>query len=210
MKRELMLGCGVLASMLFVATDIIGARRYEGYSLRDQNFSELTAEGAPVRPFMIAANCIPYAGLLTAFGRGVRAARPDATGRRIGALLVAYGLTNAIGGVVFPMARRPVLAANAHSPVNAMHIPVMGIMSAILLCAVRSASPWFGSRGRAITNATTAALLLPAVIMAPDIPNVARDEPTPYMGAIERVNIYVTAIWLAALGLVLMRDADAR
>lgn len=210
MKCTLMLGCGVLASALFVTTDIIGANRYKGYSLRDQNFSELTAEGSPVRSFMVAANCLPYASLLTVFGQGVRAAEPGEAGRRTGALLVAYGLANAIGGVVFPMAQRPVLAANAHSPINAMHIPVMGIMSAFLLLGLRSASVLSGKGFRAFTNVTTVALVLPAVLMAPDVPKVARNEPTPYMGALARINIYATALWIAALGLVLMRDEEER
>lgn len=210
MRRALMLGSGVLASAIFVATDIIGARRYEGYSLRDQNFSELTAEGSPVRPFMVAANCLPYAGLMTLFGWSVGTARPSPAGERAGRLLIACGLANAIGGVVFPMAQRPVLAAKAHSPVNAMHIPVMGLMSAFLLLALRAASTLSGDRFRAFTSATAVALVVPAILMAPDIPKVARNEPTPWMGAIERVNIYATALWVAVLGIVLMRDEDER
>lgn len=206
MKRALMLSSGLLASALFVATDIIGARRYAGYSLRDQNFSELTAAGSPVRPFMVVANCLPYAGLMSLFGAGVRAARPGDAGHRAGRLLTAYGLANAIGGVFFPMAQRPALASGAYTPINALHIPVMGVMSAFLLLAVRAAGGFFGSRGRAVTGATIAALVLPAVLTAPGIPRVARDEPTPWMGALERVNIYATALWISALGLVLLRD----
>jgi hypothetical protein len=91
----------------------------KGYSLWDQSFSELTAEGSPVRPFMVAANCFPYAGLLTVFGQGVRAARPGEASRRTGVLLVAYGLTHLIGGVAFPMARRPVLVGAEETSVDA-------------------------------------------------------------------------------------------
>ena len=45
-QRALLLG-GVVSSALYVATDILGGLRYEGYSFTSQVISELMARGAP-------------------------------------------------------------------------------------------------------------------------------------------------------------------
>jgi len=45
--RQLLLGCGALSSLLYVATDVLGGTRYEGYSFSSQAVSELMAIGAP-------------------------------------------------------------------------------------------------------------------------------------------------------------------
>ena len=56
MVRKILLGCGIVSSVLYVVSDVIGALRYPSYSYADQEFSELTAQGSPVRPLMIALN----------------------------------------------------------------------------------------------------------------------------------------------------------
>ena len=56
MVRKILLGCGIVSSVLYIVTDVLGTLRYEGYSYVDQEFSELTAQGAPTRDFMVALN----------------------------------------------------------------------------------------------------------------------------------------------------------
>lgn len=50
MTRKLLLVCGILASLLYVATDMLAAIRWEGYSYTAQTISETFAIGAPTRP----------------------------------------------------------------------------------------------------------------------------------------------------------------
>jgi hypothetical protein len=69
--RQVLLGCGVVAPVWWVAMDVVGSLRYEGYSYIDQTISELSAEGAPTRIFMTVLSGIPYAVLLIAFGMGI-------------------------------------------------------------------------------------------------------------------------------------------
>jgi hypothetical protein len=45
MVRRFLLGCGIVSSVWYVITDLIGTLRYPGYSYADQWFSELTAQG---------------------------------------------------------------------------------------------------------------------------------------------------------------------
>ena len=60
MVRKILLICGIVSSVWYVVTDVIGTLRYPGYSYADQWFSELTAQRAPTRDFMVALNGIPY------------------------------------------------------------------------------------------------------------------------------------------------------
>jgi hypothetical protein len=71
MVRKILLGCGVVSSVLYVVTDVLGTLRYPGYSYADRWFSELTAQGAPTRPLMVALDGIPYTLLVAAFAVGV-------------------------------------------------------------------------------------------------------------------------------------------
>jgi hypothetical protein len=51
--------CGVISSVLYVVVDMLGSLRYPGYRYIEQQFSELTAPGSPVRPLMLALSVIP-------------------------------------------------------------------------------------------------------------------------------------------------------
>ena len=63
-----MLGCGIVSSVLYVASDILISWWDPNYSYRDQSFSELLAPGSPTRPLLLVLNAIPYGVLVTAFG----------------------------------------------------------------------------------------------------------------------------------------------
>ena len=45
MVRKILLICGIVSSVWYVVTDVIGTLRYPGYSYANQWFSELTAQG---------------------------------------------------------------------------------------------------------------------------------------------------------------------
>src|SRR5512147_1117945 len=47
--RQGLLGCGIVSSVLYVATDLIASLRYPGYRYADYSYSELLATGSPVR-----------------------------------------------------------------------------------------------------------------------------------------------------------------
>src|SRR5690348_6684079 len=69
--RNVLLGCGIVAPLWWVAMDVIGSLRYSGYSYVNQTISELSAQGAPTRTFMLVLSGLPYAVLMTAFGVGI-------------------------------------------------------------------------------------------------------------------------------------------
>src|SRR5574340_791616 len=88
MLRKILLGSGIVSSVLYVATDVVASLRYSGYRYADQQISELLAKGAPSRPFMVAANLIPYDLLVLAFAVGVWAS----AGRTRAGRLTSAGL----------------------------------------------------------------------------------------------------------------------
>ena len=70
MVRKLLLVCGILSSLLYVATTILGAMQWEGYSSTSQTVSELFAVGAPSKS-LVDPLLITYSILWIALGVGV-------------------------------------------------------------------------------------------------------------------------------------------
>src|SRR5262245_45492089 len=74
--RDFSILCGVFSSLLYAATDVAAAIRYEGYSYAHQAVSELSAIDAPTRPFVVSLFTV-YNILVIAFAAGIATA-PDA------------------------------------------------------------------------------------------------------------------------------------
>jgi hypothetical protein len=206
MVRKFLLGCGIVSSVLYVATDVIAARRYAGYSYADQWFSELTAAGAPTRPLMVVLKGIPYTLLMAAFGIGVWTSPGRARAARItGALLVGYSAFGMAGGVLFPMKPREALAAGEGTLRNTMHIPTTAVMSLCLMLAMGFGATLPGRPFRYYTYGTILTVLVFGALTSMQAGRITENEPTPWAGIEERVNIYVTMLWLAVLALALLR-----
>jgi hypothetical protein len=201
--RKVLLGCGVVSSILYVATDIMGARRYEGYHYADQWFSELTAEGAPTRTFMVVTNSIPYTVLMAGFGLGLwRALAERRAARIVATLLLNYAAFGAAGGIAFPMETR----GNDQTIRNVMHIPATALMSLSLVVAMGFASTLLGHRFRYYTYATIATVLVCGMVTSLQAGKIADNEATPWAGIEQRVNIYSTMLWLAVLAIATWRS----
>src|SRR5688500_20332566 len=68
--RQVLLVSGILSSLVYIATDVLGGLRYPGYSFTSQAISELMASGAPSEAF-VGPRFLIYGGLMLAFGVGV-------------------------------------------------------------------------------------------------------------------------------------------
>src|SRR5688572_8573376 len=89
--RRILLACGVLSSLLYAVTDLLGGLRYPGYDFASQAISELMAAGAPSEAF-VDPLFLAYDVLVLAFGIAVLregAGRSRAL-RITGALLVGH------------------------------------------------------------------------------------------------------------------------
>jgi hypothetical protein len=211
MLRKLLVGCGIVSSVLYIVGDGLGTLRYPGYSYADQEFSELTAQGSPVRPLMVGLNGILYTVLVTAFGVGVwTSAGSKRAGRITAAMLLGYAFTGMVTGVFFPMKTREALAAGEGSLRNAMHPPGTIVMSLFIVLAMAFGSTLLGRRFRYYTHATIVTLVVFGILASLQAGQMVANEPTPWMGIEERINIYATMLWVAVLAIALLRAQEAR
>jgi hypothetical protein len=211
MVRKILLGCGVVSSLLYIVSDVLGTLLYEGYSYAGQEFSELTAQGSPVRSLMIALNGIPYGALVAAFAVGVwTSASPKRAARITGAMLFGYAASGTVTGVIFPMSTREVLAAGEATLRNAMHPPGTIVMSLFLVLAMAFGSTLLGRRFRYYTYGTIVTLVVFGVLASLQVGQLEANQPTPWMGIEERINIYATMLWVAVLAIGLLRAQKAR
>jgi hypothetical protein len=213
MVRKVLLVCGIVSSVWYVVTDILGTLRYPGYSYADQWFSELTAQGAPTRPLMIALNEFPYNLLVLAFATGVweesagrtRAGRITATG------LAGFAVFGFVTGVFFPMKTREALAAGEGTLRNAMHPVGTAVMSLFTVLAMGFGATLLGRRFRWYSIGTIVTLVVFGALTSLQAGRITTNEPTPWAGIEERINIYATMLWVAVLAIGLLRaQAEAR
>lgn len=200
MVRKLLLTCGILASLIYVGSDILSATRWEGYSYLHQSVSELRALGAPTRPLLIPVLGL-YAVLEIAFGCGVwLSAGPKRSLRVTGILLIALGVLDLLA-IFTPMHVR----GTEGTLTDILHI-IATVMTVLLFLPIigfggRADGRWF----RLYSYATILLLVVFGVWAFMDAPRIAANLPTPWMGVRERINIYAYMLWMAVLALVLWR-----
>jgi hypothetical protein len=198
--RKVLLGCGVLSSVQYVAAEVYAWTRYPGYSPVAQGFSELLAEGAPTRAFLVAVAGAPYNLLVAALGAGVWLA---AGGKRIpritGALLVLYALISYLGGTVFQMDPREVEG----SVRTMLHERATAVMVLSMLLAMGVGAFLHGRRFRLYSLGTLLTVVVFAGLTFQQVARLAAHEPAPWLGVIERVNIYAWMLWVAVLAISL-------
>ena len=204
MLRRALLLCGVLSSLLYLATDVIGGLSYDGYSFVSQAVSELMAIGAPsehlVDPLFIA-----YGLLVAVFGIGVmrEGIRSGRALRVTGAVLIGYAILGLTGPTLFEMHQR----GTSSLPGDRAHIALTAVLVLLVLAAIAVAASALGKRFRAYSIATLSAMVLAGVTSGAYGARLAAGEPTPGFGVVERIAIYASLLWVAALAVTLRRRA---
>jgi len=160
---------------------------------------------------MVALNGIPYTLLVAAFAVGIwTTAGPKRAAGITGAMLLGYAAFGMAGGVLFPMRPREALAAGEETLRNVMHIPATAVMSLCIVLAMGFGATLLGKRFRYYSYCTIATLLVFGTLASLQADQMAANEPTPWMGIEERVNIYATMLWVAVLAIGLLRAQKAR
>jgi hypothetical membrane protein len=201
-----LLACGVISSVLYVATDLLGGLRYPGYGFTSQAISELGAIGAPSAAF-VAPLFTAYGPITLAFAAGVlREAGRNRALRRTGLFLIAYLIIGA-GFSIFPISQR-----EAGDPVDPTgHIVVGGLMVLAMLLTVGAGAFALGRRFRRYSLLTMLTLGVSGVLTFLYVPRAAADLPTPGLGIAERINVYSMMLWVSVLAVALLRrSATAR
>jgi CubicO group peptidase (beta-lactamase class C family) len=207
MTRKLLLGGGVLSSLLYGA--MIWAIRYEGYSLVSQVPSELTAIGAPTQRLWAWLGPI-YTLLVTAFGWGVwQSAGRNRAVRIAGGLILAYGSLGLLWPFA-PMHQREVLAAGGGTLSDTMHVALGAVTVFLMFLAIGYGAAAFGLRFRLYSIASIVMLLAFGVLTFLQAPRLEAGLPTPWIGLWERINISVFLLWIVVLAFRLLPRVTTR
>jgi len=199
---KVLLACGVLSSLVYIGGEVAASLSWPSYSYANQAVSELAAIGAPTRPWMLALFSV-YNVLVLLFAEGVW--RSAGGKRALKAAAVALGVYAVVGEVtqVFsPMSPRGSIAAA--NDVGHIILTAVEVISIVAMIALAS-----GARGKGFRAYSLLSIL---VIMAAGITTgtmvqqmTAAASSTPWAGLMERVNIYGTMLWVAALAVALVR-----
>ena len=205
MLRKILLVCGVLSSLLYLAMNVFVAMQWEGYSSVSQTISELSAIDAPTRSLWVPLGIV-YALLLIAFGWGVQGSTRTSRSLRVtGALLIANGL---FGLGWPPMHQREVLAAGGGTLTDTMHIVWSTATVLLTMLTIGFGAAALGKRFRRYSIATMAILVVFGVLTGMDAPGVQANLPTPWLGVWERIMVAVDMLWVAVLAVTLLRVHD--
>jgi hypothetical protein len=204
MVRKVLLLCGILASVLYVGTDILGALSWEGYSYAAQTISELSAIGSPSRP-IVTPLFLTFGVLEMAFGLGALGLAGRKGGMRtVGALLVGFGAF-CLTGPFTPMNLRE----NPKSLTDTLHIIGATIDVIFILLIIGFAANGFGRRFLLYSIGTALTLVVFGALAGMDGPQVAANLPTPWVGINERICNYGFWLWQLVLSVLLLRGEVA-
>jgi hypothetical protein len=207
MLQRVMLACGILASLLYVATDILGGLRYPGYSFTSQAVSELMARGSPSEAFVDPL--FLFSGVLgLAFGIAVfrHAGSQNRALRIAGMLLIAYTLLGFTGPTLFEMNPRGAGSVDTDTP----HILLTGVTVMLMLSAIGFGGFALGKRFFIYSLATLLTVIFLGVLTIPFAGRLAAGEATPGLGIIERTMIGAWLLWEAMLAVSLLRPSSAQ
>lgn len=202
--QKALLVCGILSSLLYVAITIVVPLHWDDYDSVSQTVSELSAIGAPTRVLWIALSS-PYTLLVMAFSWGVwKSAGRNRPLRIAGGLMIAYGAL----GVIWPFAPmhlRETLAAGGSTFSDTLHIALGAITEVLYLLALGFAAAAFGRPFRVYSVATFIVLLVFGTLTFLDAPHIAKNQPTPFIGVWERINIGIFLVWMVVLAIMLLQ-----
>jgi hypothetical protein len=196
--------CGIIASLLYIGSDIVAALSWQGYSYSAQTVSELRAVGSPTRAFLIPVLFI-YTLLEFAFGLGVwKSAGQKRTLRIAAGFLIGMGVLDLMG---------PLFALNINEDVgsftNIIHMIVTALTMICLLLIIGFSSAaadrkWF----RYYSIATILIFLVMGFWSFLDVTLIASGLPVVWLGIRERIGIYGYMLWMLIFSLFLLKSLN--
>ena len=194
---KVLLACGVASSLVYAATDILAALRWEGYDWTARMVSDLLAVSAPTRSFILVPMLV-YNLLIIGFGIGGWLRGWNRSLRVAGATFIAYGIVSMLGLFVFP------LNYEAKGAGATMHMAVTFLLILLMFLFIGFAAAGSGKAFRLYSVLTVAVILGGAILSGLQIPRIEAHLPTPGLGVFERLNIYSMLLWVAVFAVTLL------
>jgi uncharacterized protein DUF998 len=201
---NVLLACGILAPLVFVGGDIVAGLLYPDYSFASQAVSELFAIGAPTTGLVVALFSLASL-LVLAFAFGVWRSAGERRALRVLAVMFAL---SAVNGLVlwnfFPMHMR----GASRTFTDTMHLALAAnpLVPASLVVAVIAFKKWL----RFYSLGTIVILLALATLSFTYAPQLAANEPTPWLGLCERAAQWAYHVWQIVLATVLLLESPLR
>ncbi len=200
--QKILLTCGILSSLWYIAINVYVPVKYEGYNIFSQAPSELSAIGSPTR-ILWNLLVVLYPLLFAAFGWGVRQSAGNSPYLRIvGSLVIVYSILNFYWP---PMHRREMIAAGAGTLTDTLHIvwAIMTLIFMVLFMGFGAAA--LGKRFRVYTILTFLVFIVFGTLTFMASAGIKAGQPTPWMGLYERINISSFMIWVIVFASALLR-----
>ncbi|HEY0654374.1 MAG TPA: DUF998 domain-containing protein [Chryseosolibacter sp.] len=203
MLTRLLLVCGIVSSVLYVAMNIFVPMQFPGYDQMDFTVSELSALGAPTRSLWVPLGVV-YELLLAAFAWGLlRSAHGNRRLRMVGVLMLAYCAVNIYWPPMHLRGTEPTLT-------DTLHIVWAMFAIGFMLAMMGYGAAAFGRRFRIYTIATLIAYLSFGFLMSMEAPDIPKNLPTPYLGLWERILIGLFLAWIVVLALRVFRKPESK
>jgi hypothetical protein len=199
--KNILLFCGILSSLLYVAMTIFVPLQWPGYNSASQVISELSAIDAPTRQLWVPLGII-YTLLTASFGCGVWYI---AGGNRLLGVTGALIFINGVLGLFWPpMHQREVLAAGGGTMTDTMHIVFSFVTVLLFMLSIGFGAAALGKRFRIYSLITMTILIVFGILTGMDAPEMEANLPTPLIGVWERINIGVYMLWIIVLSVILI------
>jgi hypothetical protein len=190
--------CGILASLWYVGGDILSAMQYPGYSYLDQTISQLSAIGAPTRPFVLTFQAV-FDALVIAYGIGVWASAARKRSLRITGMLLA--ILGALGLVEMPFGSMHLVGGVA---ANTMHLIVTFADVLLITLFIGFGAAAHEKSFRLYPIATILIFLVFGALAATQGLGT-RQLSVPWMGVEERLSYYSYLLWILVFAVVRLR-----
>jgi hypothetical protein len=200
--QRLALVCGIVSAVLYIAGDVTAATFfYPGYDYTSQQVSELSAIGAPSRPFWMVMT-YPYNLLTIAFAAGVWAAAAGAVRLRVTAVLILlFALNSQVWAMFVPMHMR----GTTFTETDTMHIAFAVSAIVLMVLFIVFGASALGRGFRVYSALTVVAMLAAGAVVSTQVDAIAAGQPTPWMGLVERISVYGPIVWIAVFAACLLR-----
>lgn len=200
MLRRILLACGIAASALYVAIDVVAAIRYPGYhSFTSRALSELMARGAPTER-LVDPPLLLYDVLMLAFAVGLSMSGRGKNVQVTAVSLIAYATIGFLGPTLFEM---DVRSAAGPTRADALHIALTGVMVLLILASVVAGSTIGGRRFRRYSIATLFVIIAFGALTSLAARGATPAE-TPWLGVVERICVGGFLLWIAVLAISLL------
>jgi len=203
LRLNVLLACGILSGIFYAGMDAVGGLQWAHYSWISEEFSRLSAVGAPSR-WVILDMCPVYTALVVAFAVGlIWWSRGRNRGLRvIPVALIAYAAAN----LVWPQFYPENMSQAASAFTNTMHIVITGVVVTTWLIILGIAATSYRGWLRLYAIGT----ILVVLVFGGGLAGwqgalMAAGQPHPWLGLVERINIYGFYAWMSVLAVVAIR-----